>query len=318
MAGNNNVALCALVSGVWKLTFHDTAENAQAAFEKYGKKADDGYAVSGPGDLENAPLEHLTDIRYVLGKTDHVTELPEDDLPEARELVWSFLHDHMEKLNNNPHLDRAQPKDRAAAAQAEAEEVAPADDAPADDAPAAEAAEVEPAKPTKRTTTMSTTATEVTAKKTPLKAAAKPTRLGAPSPAPAPAKGTPLKTAAKPAPAKKAAPVATKTAPAPAKGKTPLKAASGRGVVVKKAAPAKGAAKKAPGTSGISDGWKAVLKAIGKKGAAGATSDEIAAICEEHGVRPYYARFTVPKGVELERIARGQFRLTPAGKEAVA
>jgi hypothetical protein len=105
------------------------------------------------------------------------------------------------------------------------------------------------------------------------------------------AKGTPTKKTS----AKKAAPKTTATTKA-------------------KAAPKK--AKAVPGTAGISDTWKKVLAALAKAGSDGMNTAELTKACEKHEAAPYWNRF-LKQGV-MESPARGVYRLTAAGKKAIA
>lgn len=158
-------------------------------------------------------------------------------------------------------------------------------------------------------------------------APAKPARTRTPAKAPAKA---PVKAAARPAPARpapaRAAARPAAPAKAPAKGGTPLKgiAAKAAAKVAASKAPAKAPAapakKKAVGEAGVSPAWLAVIAGVAKKGDAGIDSAGIAALCEKHGVKPFYARFVRPvadggKGY-LARVSHGIYKATAAGKKA--
>jgi hypothetical protein len=123
-------------------------------------------------------------------------------------------------------------------------------------------------------------------------------------------------------PAKKTAKkAAVKKVAAPKKAKVPVvKAAK----VAKVAKPkTNGAAKKASngksasyetGTKSVSAPWKAIFKAIAKKGDAGMPVAGIAAECEKNDVKLHYARFC--RAGYLARAERGHYKITASGKKA--
>jgi hypothetical protein len=102
--------------------------------------------------------------------------------------------------------------------------------------------------------------------------------------------------------------------------KAPAKAVPVKPAAKAEAAPVKPAAKataKPAGTGrgkGLSAEWRATLGALGKL-KEGATTAELKALCEKHGVKPWWGRF-VESGA-IERTDRGQYKLTDTGRKMI-
>lgn len=102
--------------------------------------------------------------------------------------------------------------------------------------------------------------------------------------------------------------------------RAPARAAGGKtkSAKTKAAAPAKtAAASKGNGHGrGMTDGWKKLIRALDKKGAEGATYDDIRAMCKTAGVKPYFARYV--KSGDIKRVDRGVYAVTAQGRKNAA